>query len=101
MIEELKQLLRQFSIKWWLLYYREKRKNAKDRGTVQQTSHTSEINAGVKWAMQHWDSKKHNSQSVAHSIPKSDDSWTADNNSRAKWKGAKRGRKRAADRDTN
>lgn len=29
MIEELKQWWKQFSLKWWLMYYQERRKNKK------------------------------------------------------------------------
>lgn len=79
-------------MKGWLLYYSEKRKNAEIRRTVQQTPHFTKESLLNKWSVQSGDVKKHNSQGNPHFISKPNGSRTADNNSRAKWKGIKKGR---------
>lgn len=101
MIESIIKRWKNFAMKGWLLYYSERRKNAEIRRAIQQTSHTLQEPLLNKWAMQPRDTKEHNSQSIAHSVPESDDSRAINNNSRAKWKSSKRGRKGVATRDTN
>ena len=77
-------------MKWWILYYHEKRKNAEIRRTIQQASYPTEINARLEWELQHRDAEEHNSQSITHTVSKPDDSRATDNNGRAKWESIKR-----------
>lgn len=86
-------------MKWWILYYHEKRKNAEIRRTIQQTSYPTEINVGKQWTLQPRDTKEHNPQSITHTVSKPDDSRATDNNGRTKWESIKRRCKGMATRD--
>jgi len=86
-------------MKWWILYYHEKRKNAEIRRTIQQTSYPTEESFLKQWELQPRESEEYDSQSIAHSIPKPDDSRATDNNGRTKWESIKRRCKGVATRD--
>lgn len=101
MLEELKQWWKKLWVKWWLLYYSEKRKNAEIRRAIQQTSYPTQVNVGEQWADKPRAIKEHNPQSIAHLISESDDSRATNNDSRAKWESVKRRCKGVATRDTD